>query len=456
MKRIYNKFFLAITATIILSGCEKFLEEKSDKRLSISSTVKDYQALLDNYGLLNTNFCSSGEISADNFYLTEADFNGLRNESDKRLYTWQPDYVSLDVSTGGNEWNNTYKAIYICNSVLEGLEKDKLTTPDAANVKGQALVFRAARLLDGVQIWAPAYNEQTATTDLGMVLRLDPDLNLPSIRSSVKETYDQILKDLNEAVSLLPISQPTQVRPSKVAALGLLARTYLFMGDYAKATEYGENALASYNQLIDFNTLNPNINYPVTAINNVGKETILLNSIYFAAPLSNSIAKISADLYDLYEDNDLRKQIFFRKNADNSYTFKGSLSGGSANLSGITTGELYLILAECNARLNRIDEAANNLNTLLIKRWKSGEFVPFAFSNKETALNLILTERRKELVMRSLRWADIKRLNRDGANITLTRIVGSANHTLMPNDLRYAIAIPEDIIEIAKIPQNPR
>ncbi len=58
--------------------------------------------------------------------------------------------------------------------------------------------------------------------------------------------------------------------------------------------------------------------------------------------------------------------------------------------------------------------------------------------------------------MRGLRWADLKRLNRDGANITLTRTVNGQVFTLPPNDLRYAIAIPENVIEIGSIQQNPR
>ena len=69
---------------------------------------------------------------------------------------------------------------------------------------------------------------------------------------------------------------------------------------------------------------------------------------------------------------------------------------------------------------------------------------------------LIAKERRKELLFRGLRWADLKRYNRDGAHITLTRTVANKVYTLPPNDPRYAIAIPEDIIKMTDMPQNPR
>ncbi|MCH5685209.1 RagB/SusD family nutrient uptake outer membrane protein [Niabella sp. W65] len=130
--------------------------------------------MLNSYGNLNIDFIASGEVSSDDYYLTDDNFNSLYYESDKRLYTWRPDFVSRPLSSAGDEWYNCYKPIYVCNSVLQGLEDNNLTGVKADNIKGQALVFRAAHYLDGVQIWASAYNKQSANTDLGMVLRLDP------------------------------------------------------------------------------------------------------------------------------------------------------------------------------------------------------------------------------------------------------------------------------------------
>jgi len=71
-------------------------------------------------------------------------------------------------------------------------------------------------------------------------------------------------------------------------------------------------------------------------------------------------------------------------------------------------------------------------------------------------LQLILRERRKELVMRGIRWTDIKRLNLEGANIVLTRKIGADTFTLLPNDLRYALPLPESLLEVSELIQNPR
>lgn len=51
---------------------------------------------------------------------------------------------------------------------------------------------------------------------------------------------------------------------------------------------------------------------------------------------------------------------------------------------------------------------------------------------------------------------DIKRLNKEGANITLTRTLNNSVYELLPNDLRSALPIPEDIISLSGMEQNRR
>ncbi|WP_312362418.1 RagB/SusD family nutrient uptake outer membrane protein [Sphingobacterium sp.] len=457
MKKYIQTVILSASILMLFSGCEKFIEEKSDNTLSIPTTIKDFQAMLNSYGNLNVDFIAAGEVSSDDYYLDDNEFSNLYYESDKRLYTWQPDYVTRPLSSAGDEWYNCYKPIYICNSVLQGLDDNNLSGDQADNLRGQALVFRAVRYLDGIQIWAPAYNKLTANNDLGMVLRTDPDINVVLGRSSMQETYDLIIRDLTEAIAYLPINQSSATIPTKATAYSLLSRTYLFMGEYEKALQNAEQALENTNaQLIDFNTLDPNNDFPIPTINNVSQETMLWSVLFYIDHLDQSMAKINPTLYNLYENGDLRKSIYFGENDEGSHFFKGSFLGTSGFTNTPTPAELLLTIAECNVRLGNLTKAENALNKLLVTRWKSGEYSPLSFSDNETALQTVLTERRKELVMRGLRWPDIKRLNRDGANIELTRIVNGRVLTLPPNDLRYAIAIPETVIEVGGLKQNPR
>ncbi|HEY0177744.1 MAG TPA: RagB/SusD family nutrient uptake outer membrane protein, partial [Pedobacter sp.] len=71
-------------------------------------------------------------------------------------------------------------------------------------------------------------------------------------------------------------------------------------------------------------------------------------------------------------------------------------------------------------------------------------------------LRIVLQERRKELIMRGIRWMDIKRLNKEGANITLTRKLNGNVYTLPANDLRFALPIPDDVIAFSGMKQNLR
>lgn len=451
MKKISFITICLLMATLIFTACSRFLDEKSDLKLTTPMMLEDNQALLDRITDVLTNFSQSGMSSSDDFYLTDADYTGMSYEEDKRLYTWQPDYVSTN-QANGNDWLYCYRAIFIANSVLYNIETYNI--PNADNVRGQALVIRAARYLDAAQTWCSVYKESTADQAMGLPLRLDPDMNLPSVRSTLRETYAQIIKDLKEAVQLLPPRPVAVSRPSKAAALAYLARVYLVMGDYENSLNYSLQALEIQNTLMDFNALNANDTYPIKDLN---AEVILRASMRTSGPSRGATAKVPPSLYDSYAPDDLRKAVFFRVNADQTVLFRGNYTGNlSGKLSGVAVDEVYLMISECYARLGNTTEAMNYLNALLQKRWKTGTYVAMTAANSQEALAVIQIERRKELLFRGLRWMDLKRYNRDGANIVLTRTVLGQTYTLQPNDLRYAIAIPEDIVELSGIKQNPR
>lgn len=442
-----NTYIILIIATVLLCSCSRFLEEKSNSKLATPETLEDNQALLDRNFVLGLNTVS-GQISAEDVYVSEADFNNMSQEAEKRIYTWQPDHVSL---SEGNDWENTFRRINIFNTVLFNLENYQI--PNSDNVKGQALVFRASAYLEAAQLWCLAYNKSSASSALGLPLRLDPDMNVPSVRSTVKQTYEQIISDLQAASNLLPATQISVIRPSKVTALGFLSRVYLYMGEYEKALQYGNEALSIYSQLLDYNVLNGSATYPIIAMN---KEILLPTSMAYSAFLGSNQAKIAPDFYNSYDNNDLRKELYFRKNAQGEILFRGNYTGSSTRSTALATDEVYLSVAESYAETNDLTMAMQTLNQLLIKRWRSGFFVPFTATTKEETLQIIKRERRKELLFRGIRWADLKRYNRDGANLHLTRVLNGITYQLPPNDLRYAIAIPEDIIKMTGMPQNER
>ncbi|WP_316793015.1 RagB/SusD family nutrient uptake outer membrane protein [Pedobacter frigoris] len=461
----YKRILWSIVLLMFLfAGCKKYLDVRSDSKLVIPQTLPDLQALLDTYTKINRTDASAAEVSSDDYFVKDADYNSVVINQ-RRLYTWEKDNVFAE---GSNDWANAYDKIYIANTVLDNLKE--ITVPagqqmDWNNVKGQALFLRANSLFQLALTFSLAYDETTADTDLGIPLRLTGDLDEKISRATVRQSYTQIVNDLKEAEALLPAAPVHVFRSSKAAACGLLARVYLAMRKYEECLVYAGECLKIKSTLLNYNT--PNIPNPATSFpfsatvlqyNN--PEIIYASSAGVPTILANTRSKIVADLYASYLDGDLRKTIFFTTNTGTNAgtnSFKGSYEGNGNLFVGLATNEVYFMRAECFARKNMPVEAMNDVNAVLSKRWRTGAaYVNLAAANGKDALAIVLKERRKELLMRTLRWMDIKRLNKEGANIVLQRLVNGVTYTLPPNDLRYALAIPESIIAINKIPQNRR
>ncbi|MGF7028576.1 RagB/SusD family nutrient uptake outer membrane protein [Sphingobacterium sp. HSC-15S19] len=450
-KSLAYLFFLGLV--MCLAACNKFLSEKPDKSLAIPSTLKDFQALLDNKGALASE-PNTGEISSDDYYLTQADWTSLSSEANRRAHVWEKDYLFQTRST---EWQTFSTAVYYSNTVLEGLEKLDLSVKNSMeynNIKGQALFYRAKNVFAAGVIWCQSYDAEVAAKELGLPLRQNTNFNEPSVRSTQEQTYNQIISDLMQAVPLLPIVPVSPVRPSKPAAYACLSRVYLAMGNYLQAGVYADSCLQLFDTLIDYNTLSGGTaTYPFVSLN---KEVILDAGMPVGQILNLSRAKVVEELYNQYDDNDLRKTLFFVRNADGSHGFKGRYTGSASLFSGLATDEMFLTKAECLTRGGEWTEGIQVLNRLLVTRWKTGKFSPVTANSENEALEIILKERRKQLLFRGLRWIDLKRLNREGRNITLKRVLSGKEFILYPNDLRYALPIPEDIIELSGMQQNPR
>lgn len=437
------------TCVLLQCGCKKFLSEKNSKSLEEPNTLMGLQALLDFYYRVNNLDVGYSIDGADNFYYSEATFNSMRSEQDRNRYIWTDDNV---IPTLINGYAYAYDAIYRANTAIEGLNEISRNDENAAewdNIKGQALYLRGKSYFALAQVWTLAYDRSTANADLGMPLRLSTDFNEVSVRGSNEATYRQIIKDLKGAIDLLPEKSLHPYRSSRPAALGLLARTYLSMRKYDSCFIYVDNALGLRNTLLDYNTLDTNAKYP---FHQFGVEVIMDNIV----SASMSKKKVDSVVFNQYEPNDLRKVLFFNSNGDGSYRFSGSYEGTGNSFGGVATDELFLMRAECEARLGHVKNAKIDMKVLLENRYASGTYKPIETDNPTQVLKWILLERRKELIGRALRWTDIKRLNKEGANISLKRVIGEDTYILPPNDPRFAMAFPDDVIEISGMQQNPR
>lgn len=433
-------------------ACDKFLLEKSDKKLVTLHSLDALQATLDNPNVSVTGFCYSGELSADDYYLTNVAYTNLSDEIQRR-YRWEPTELFQNTI---NDWQNSYRAIYASNMVLDALkniEKDNDNTDVYNSIKGQALVLRGLRFLDLASVFCLAYDESTSATDLGLPLRLDPDFNSPSVRASLHETYNQIIEDLKTSASLLPLQNINVYRASKPLAYALLARTYLYMRQYPQAALYADSCLQLRQELLDFNTIDLDLRYPIPFDNN---EVIFQGSFYHAS-FSQTNLRIDQGQYDRYDEKDLRRRAFFSFNTnDDTWQFRGTYSGRSSITVAPMLSEIWLVKAECHARNEEYEQAVHCINRLLDHRMEMGSFEGFDINQIDNILDAVLDERRKELLLRGVRWMDVKRLNKEGRNISLRREVGNDIYALQANDLRFALPLPDDVVELSKMPQNPR
>jgi len=449
---------IIVSFVLLISSCKKqdWLNIKSNKSDVVPSSLKDLQALLDNERIMNSNTPGIGFVGTDNYYVTYAKWQAALNEQERNAYIWAPEIYNGEF---GYDWRYAYQKVEYSNIVLELIQqipKDSSNSAVWNNVKGSALFFRASSFNDLVQIYAKPYSSSTADHDLGIPLRMTSDVNKKSVRATVKETYERILSDLLLAIDLLPLTPVYQTRPSKVAAWGLLAKVYLNMEDYEKAWQYANTALFSYNSLLDFNTLSVPGLFSMPSYSSGNKELIFYNNT-LSFSISAFATMVDTTLYQSYDANDLRKNIFY-VNRSGGIVFRGSYTGSSPYFSGIATDELYLMRAECFARKNDPTAAMKDLNTLLAKRWKTGTFIPLTAVNADDALKKILIERRKELPFSgNIRWEDLRRLNKDSRfSKTLIRVLNGITYTLPPGDIKYTYPIPPDEIALSGLEQNPR
>lgn len=455
LKTIYSWLLIIFCAVVLISACTKYLDEKPNKKMVIVSSLTDLQSILEDYNWVNIS-TAPGEDASDNYYLTDADFAALK-EYDRNMYTWNKENVFLE--DYHNAWGICYNNVYRANTVLFNV--DKVTADgndnaaDVANVRGQALFLRGISFLFAASVWAQAYDPGTADNDLGIPLRLTPDFNIPSERSSVKQTYNHIISDLREAITLLPIEAVAKTRAAKPVACAALARTFLYTRQYDSCYKYAALCLSMKNELLDFNTLGQTAEFPFEAIPFEDNPELLYYQMVFPSVITQARAKVDTLLYQSYSQNDLRKAIYFKDDGTGKQVFRGSRLGTILSIA-LSVNEVYLMHAECAARMGKKTEAMGDLNALLAKRWKPNLYIPIESLSDVQLLDTVLSERRKELVFTDTRWMDIKRLNKEGAGIQLKRIIDGKVYVLPANDLRYAFPIPQSVINSTQMPQNPR
>lgn len=463
----YQMLFL-VAVTLIINGCKKdFLDAKPRTTIVAPSSLKDLQLLLQNSDVLNSCTPALPLMGGDEYVFVDySNWQSGYTATERNSYIWAKDIFSGETSIP--DWNKGYSAIFYCNNILEVLGSIDRSQSDPKlydSIRGWALFVRGYTLYDLVNNFSQAYEASTSGSDLGVPIRLKPGIDEISPRSTIKETYNQILSDLTKASGLLePVLPANRNQPSKIAVLALYSRIYLNMRDYNLAELYADSTLLYYNKLIDYNTISKTSTapFPINNDETIYASAIVTPSYTIISPVNvNTQVTVNPELIRLYNQGDLRSNIFFKTNTTTGKLyFNRGYYPAIRPFGGLATDEIYLIKAECLARRNQISQTISWLNSLIIKRFSPVDYrpliVPEGADAQAFVLNAVLLERRKELVWRTLRWSDLRRLNKEGRNITLTRELNGTIYTLPPNDPRYVFPIPDDEITRSNIQQNIR
>lgn len=342
-----------------------------------------------------------------------------------------------------NTWSESYRVINICNNILANISK--VNDDDRDRVKGEALFLRGLMYFGLVELYAKPYSAGNVTTNLGLQIITEPTVdgqvtsaNLVP-RSSVQETYAQILADLIAAKPLL--NDEIGVFASKYSAAAILSRVYLQMEDYTRARDEAndviENSGASLTSTYAgaFNNASPSSEdifvLPVTAQDGTNDMWLFWSTGDYGA--RDGDVEVNQEHLDLYDPSDQRLALFW--NADDIY-YSGKFRYQYRNLSQVRLAEMILTRAECNERLGTVTGAApvDDFNTI---HGRAG-----LGTVGTVTLDEILKERHLELAHEGQRIFDIKRLKE-----TIEGFDYDDNKLVLPIPLREINAVGASILQ---------
>ena len=492
LKSIYKVMGCAILAASLSSCVNDWLDvapsdgTDADAALTSSSdlaaartgmykALKGNSSLVDYYGM---QFFVYGDVHAGDDY----QYNNIGG-SNRASFYYDMNYQTASEFTSSTSsssvtWKSPYIVIGRANRIIAAAEGGALS--DAAEAKAtidqyaaEAKVLRALAHFDLVRIYGKPYTEdQGASLGVPLVTEVLESGAKPA-RSTVKEVYDQVVKDLDEAIKSGALT--TETEPGYVSVWGakaILSRVYLNMGDYTNALATAEDIIKKsgaklwtrdqYLKAWDAGT--PNESEFLFRLNVSGStDNNDLNGIgnlqgrdgyKEMVATKKFVDMLSADA------NDVRNDMFLPATADKEVAAYGTnkvylnkLRGQGGNLRNVTIipiirlSEVYLTAAECAFRKNDKTKAVEYLNDL-VKNRTTTEASLATVDN--ITLERILIERRKELIGEGQRYFDALRNNE-----TITRYTSEADKGWHKTLSKEAQSFDRDYFKaIAAIPQE--
>lgn len=441
-----SRCIILLALLIVTSSCDSFLDTEPSNEVShtdIFRTTDLVQTILDgmyrylrehdNINLKSFDLRLDVIDGRDIMMNTSGFFNGD--------YNLGIDKTTQDIGEVANLWNFYYQLINHANNILFYIDDAEGSDSEKNRIKGESLTFRAFSYYNLINHFQHAWIKGKDLPGVPIYLKPTSNKTVGNPRATVEKVYIQIISDLEEAIIMLSAEESILNKGyiNKNVANGILARTYLFQGEYQKAAQHAKEARKGYplmtqNQYVSgFNdSSNPEWIWGLP----FGEEEILFTSSLFSdydleRPNSNWSIRINNHFYDLFSNTDCRAKLSVNGNAPliiyknqppvslpvNEADLKDSLITrkfrDNANFTGhyllMRSSEMILIEAEAEAELNN-NEIAQNLLFEIQKR--ADEVATKTTAIGQLLINEILLERRKELFGEGLASVlDLKRRN---------------------------------------------
>lgn len=447
------------------AACEDYTDLTPKGSLVIETADQFLETVsLPNRGYPINNF----QYLSDDQWMKEADVIGKTPNINTINFTFDETTDRVSLLNTSSFYNQAYTYINRWNTIISLVDDSKGEASTKQLAKAEAKIFRAYDHFLLVNTYAKGYDPQTAATDGGICIMDKFDLEAQPSKSTVAQVYAFIQKDIDEALPYLQEKPMDVYHPSLAFAYAFKAKVHLFKREIASAKAAAEKSLSYNNKIFDMVAYNtqggPNV-VAVPAANNVE----VLSYMYMTGYTEMNFAYqyiISPELRTLFGTNDARFNLFFNTTSTTNLD-QGSNTAYWATVYtkffyptvGMKTTEVYLMLAECYAREDKFTEAVDVLNTLRAKRILSGTVNLAVPTTRKETMDLVINERRKELLLGFNRFFDLKRLNTETEYAkTVIRVFPIVNktvpqktYTLQPNSRLYIIPFPLSVLQ-----KNPK
>jgi hypothetical protein len=375
-----------------------------------------------------------------------------------------------------NAWLGGYRTIFGANSFLQNLADNpgKVTAAQEKQYIAECKFIRALTMWHLVNLFAQPYNFTADASHPGIVIQLtavrtavdafDTTTRLP--RSSVAAVYAQMEKDLREAIPDLPAVSGTRSisnvgRATSGAAQALLARVFLYKGDYTQAADFAGRVITTGNYSLntgDMGARLPFYNYTTnesvfSVAMNTNDNPNTNNAIgqhYGPARRADITITPFSNATTLSATDKRRTTLFdIRSTAQSTNIFTAKFYSVENWVPIVRYPEVLLTRAEALAQTSAAPsaEAITLLNQ--VRSRSTTAIDPTTLTTKQALIDAILEERHLELAFEGFRLYDLLRYKR---NIPAHGTVAQVPY----NDSRVIFPIPYTDTQLnTLLTQNP-